>query len=215
MTEAQAKIITPVWARAELPPRPQIQRKAVNKMTHWQTRFNVSFGDPITLSTRSSASEPTIGYWGDSLIVLIRRNEYNMQYNLTNNPEGDSGWFSNSIAVTGLHLYHAPALLPYWNGNLLPFACAKYFAANNRKTVFGYIKRTDNTLIVEYFNLLHDWAFGYGGYCGLTWYGGNEFGIVYYTESAKSADILGAQTGLYYERINSRVLISAMAYESA
>jgi len=39
MTEAQAKIITPVWARADLPPRPQIQRKAVNKMTHWQTRF--------------------------------------------------------------------------------------------------------------------------------------------------------------------------------
>lgn len=175
---------------------------------------NMVFDEPIQIATTTSATECTIGYWDDLLVLLFRRDDNNnARYSVTTNLEGTSGWSSPTSMKTGVFSLHAPVLLPYYSGEYLPFAGAKYDSSSYRYAVSGLIKKgANNSLSVDCVENVDIAQFGYSGYCGLTYFGGDEFAIAYYRESGISHSTLNVNTGMYYKHFHMRELCPKMAY---
>ena len=74
--------------------------------------------EPFTLTSGRLYAEPTIGYFNNRLVMITRTNgTYASEIAYTFDLEGNSGWVQNASIGRNLH---APALLPYCTGDLLP-----------------------------------------------------------------------------------------------
>lgn len=174
------------------------------------TISSITFDTPITID--ESGQEPTIGYWNDKIVLIHRRNKNSSHVTFTENLEGNSGWQTCQIP-TGGYIIHAPVLLPCWKGEYLPFAGARYNTDNDRYPMIGLLSFDDtNDTFAYVFGVKAANITRYSGYCGLVYFGGCDFGMAYYLESAQGLSTLNASTGLYYKHFNLRTLAPQMAY---
>ena len=176
------------------------------------TIAEIAFDSPIILSS-SSAQEPTIGYFNNLLVCLYRRNNYYSHITYTENLEGDSGWAGDQ-SPTGDLIIHAPVLLPYFKGNMLPFAGALYLSSNLRRPIIGVLKNNSGTFAYAGWGYVDTSFDGYSGYSGMSYLGGDLFSDTYYQESTASLSTIGASTGVYYKQLHLRMYCPSMAYES-
>lgn len=155
----------------------------------------------MTLSSGSGQpSEACIGYFNNYLVCFIRQdNAHETLFTKTSNPEGTSGW--EVVRLIGENI-HAPKVLPYASGNVLPFYGAIMNAGmTQRSPYFGYFDVNSATIkaskIVDSLVL----SGGYGGFIPVA---DQEYDLIYYKE--------GTNTAMYFERINARALIPASCY---
>lgn len=152
-------------------------------------------------------SEATLGYFGNKLYMLARNDvlqTMSAYIASTTNLEGTDGWSERT--QIGINL-HAPVLLPVCGGKYLVFAGAylDHYTSDAdglRYPTIGLIDpETGNTICHA---IVDKDVIGYSGYCGLVYYGGDEFGIVYYEDKGFTA--------VYYKRVNLRAYCPEMQY---
>ena len=152
-------------------------------------------------------SEATLGYFGNRLYMLARNDNLQTMSGYiasTTNLEGTDGWSERT--QIGINL-HAPVLLPVCGGKYLVFAGAylDHYTSDAdrlRYPTIGLINPDTGTVICH--AIVDKDVIGYSGYCGLVYYGGDEFGIVYYEDKGFTA--------VYYKRVNLRAYCPEMQY---
>lgn len=152
-------------------------------------------------------AEPTIGYYQDKLICLVRtgRNR-NSSYSYTYNLEGDSKW---AKLESMSYIIHAPCIKPYSNEKYLIYSGSII----NESITGGSLKKR-----MPYIGLIHIyngkvehlngrlvdnkyiWGDnGYGGYTTLVKIDDAHFGIMYYNDTSKNKTL---NEGLYFKLID-------------
>lgn len=152
-------------------------------------------------------AEPTIGYYQDKLICLVRTGRnHNSSYSYTYNLEGDSKWTQLESLN---YIIHAPCIQPYSNGKYLIYSGSiinegiTNGSLRKRMPYIGLINISNGK--VEHLNgRLVDNKYiwgdnGYGGYTTLVKVDDTHFGIMYYNDTSKNKTL---NEGLYFKLID-------------
>ena len=184
--------------------------------------FNVNSG--VTYA------EPTLGYFNNRL-VMITRTAGNSEIAWTADAEGLTGWTKNFSLFKRLH---APALIPYYNGEYLPFTGSIIDAtitgsSSKRLPYFSLLSFEDrslssNSYIAEIAGglVVPVNAFGqHGGYTTIVKIDETTFGVMYYDDASNGNAVsftkinlnnsLVNYTYLSMVKPNSEVIITGLA----
>lgn len=168
---------------------------------------------PFTLTAGRTYAEPTLGYFNNKLVMITRTGgTYASEIAYTYNLEGDDGWGTN--AGIGMNL-HAPALVPYYEGNLLPCSGSIVDAAitgdaSYRKPYFilldfnnptastaSYVSPVAKGLIAP-----NSQTPNFGGYTTLVQLHNDVYGIMYYGDTDTDNSVAFVEYDLYRSLLN-------------
>lgn len=164
---------------------------------------------PICTDYRT-ASECCIGYAGSRLLCMIRQEETNAAYGVTDDPEGLTGWTYGLFADSAV--IHSPRLLPVCSGTLIPFAGTQRISGELRYPIIGLLDAAGTPAIKCYANIDED-IFDYSGYLDIAQINDLEFDAAYYVENQHSlVRTPGLPSGVYYKRVDMRQYIGQLGY---
>lgn len=188
---------------------------ADNSIILWRSQ-EVFSGDVSTLTMYQSATitefddsgEASIGYIGDKLAAIFRRQQNNSFIKFSDDLEGttDFGESESNNYDVGAAI-HNPMILPHSSGNKLFFVGAKLLPNSKRETVLGYFDVVTKT--VKEIRGIDDINYNYGGYAGFVPDGDNKFCIAYYIEDTSTSKTTG-YTGLFMKYVNGREILSTL-----
>lgn len=173
---------------------------------------------PFVLNSGYAYAESTLGYFNDRLVMFTRTGAgHASEVSYTFDSEGLTNWTqSKSI----FYIFHAPCLLPYCTGHLLPFSGSVQNAnitghPNKRLPYVGLISfnNTQNTnaaIGIEAGGLVVgvDEFTTYGGYTSLVKLDDYRYGIMYYEDGPNNGNAVRfTEVNLNRSRLN-------MSYQS-
>lgn len=168
---------------------------------------------PFTLTSGRTYAEPTIGYFNNRLVMMVRTGgTYASEIAFTFDLEGISGW-TQTIGCE--YNIHAPALIPYFEGNLLPMTGSIVNAeitgdASYRKPYFMLISFEDPRIagasaispvcggVIAPNNDTPD----FGGYTTIVMLSYDRFGIMYYGDTDADNIVAFTELHLYKSLVN-------------
>lgn len=169
---------------------------------------------PFTQAAGRTYAEPTIGYFNNRLVMVCRTGgTYSAEVAWTPNLEGDSGWTANMGYGPNIH---APAMMQYFKGELLPISGSIIDAAltgdPNKRLPYISILGFDDT-VASTNTLIYQAAGGllvgadefeyYGGYTTMVRLSDDVYGVMYY-EDTQGGDnaVKFRECHLYDSRVN-------------
>lgn len=166
---------------------------------------NLTFVQASVITDYKDAGETSIGYIGNKLVAIFRRNEHQSYIKFSDDLEG-LGEFNSEFAV-GVAV-HAPRLLQQSiSVDKLFFAGARKFSTSKREASIGYFDMISKT--VKELRQIDSVDYNYGGYCDFVPDDDNNFWFVYYAEDS-SINNNDGNTELFIKRVNVREVLTSL-----